>query len=86
MIRSMGIILALVAGPAAAGEIMDCYNDEIDTDARYTSVEPEVLRVTDTDMAEMLTRIREDERRSVAAAEAEPALRVTLRTERSTSD
>ena len=86
MIRSMGIVLALVTGPAAAGELMDCYNDETDADARYTSVEQEVLRVTDADLAEMLTRIREGERQSVAGAKAELPLRVTLRSETAASD
>lgn len=82
----MSIVLALVVGNATAGEIMDCYNDEIDADARYTSAAPEVLRVTDADVAQMLIRIREDEKRSVASTGAEPALRVTLRSETSASD
>lgn len=86
MIRSAAIVLALIAGPAAAGELTDCYNDETDTDLRYTSVEPEVLRVTDADMVEMLTHIRENESQAIAGAEVEPALRVTLIAEPSASD
>ena len=68
MIRSAGFALALVAGSAAAGEPMDCYNDEFDTDPRYTSVEPDVLRVTDAEIAQMLLRIREHEERAAMLA------------------
>ena len=40
MIRLIGLILALAAGTAAAGE-MDCYNDDIDDAMRYTRAEPD---------------------------------------------
>lgn len=64
MIRSIGITLTLVAGAAAAGEPMDCYNDEVDPGVRYTSAAPEALRVTDAEIAQMLLRIREHEGRA----------------------
>ena len=35
MIRSISIALALLAGSATAGEIMDCFNDDLDADSRY---------------------------------------------------
>lgn len=80
MIRSISIALAFVAGSATAGEAMDCFNDETDADVRYTSAEPEALRVTDADIDEMLRRIRENESRAVADrdGESDPALRVSL--------
>ncbi len=78
MIRLMAIVVALVAGSAAADEPMDCFNDETDVDTRYTRTEPEVLRVTDADIAEMLTRVRENESRSVASGERDSALRLSL--------
>lgn len=78
MIRSIGITLALIAGSATAGEYMDCYNDGTDADIRYTSVEPEVLRVSDAEIAAMLTRIRAAESRTVAVAEDDPFLQASL--------
>jgi hypothetical protein len=80
MIRSISIALALVAGSATAGETMDCFNDETDAGVRYTSAEPEALRVTDADIEKMLRRIRENERRAVAHSDSDgdPALRVSL--------
>lgn len=68
MVRPIGIALALIAGSAAAGEPMDCFNDEVDPDARYTSTTPEVLRVTDAEIAQMLLRIREHEERAAMLA------------------
>lgn len=68
MIRSMAIALLLVAGPAAADKPTDCFNDEADAQLRYTSVQPEVLQITDADIAAMLARIRESERPSVTVA------------------
>ncbi len=68
MIRATGIALALVAGSAAAGEPMDCYNDEFDPAARYTSIQPDVLRVSDTEIAAMLVRIREHSERAAMLA------------------
>jgi hypothetical protein len=47
---------------------MDCYNDEADAALRYTSVQPEVLQITDADIAAMLARIRESERPAVTVA------------------
>ena len=78
MIRSIGIALALTAGSAAAGESMDCFNDEVDAGTRYTSGEPEALRVTDADIERMLRRIRENESRAVAGRDDDPALRISL--------
>lgn len=74
MFRAIGIALTLIAGSAAAGEPMDCYNDEADPGVRYTSTEPEVLRVTDADISDMLTRMRESENRSIAIAERDTVL------------
>jgi len=81
MIRTISIALTLVAGTAAAGEPTDCYNDESDTIARYTSIEPEVLRVTDADILAMLVRAREQENRFVASAESDSALHISLSSE-----
>ncbi len=86
MIRSIGIALALVFGSATAGEPADCYNDETDSGTRYTSIEPEVLRITDADMSDMLTRIREHESRSIASAERNPTMLVRLSSETPVSD
>ena len=86
MIRSIGIVLALVFGSATADEPADCYNDETDSDTRYTSIEREVLRITDADMSDMLTRIREHESRSIASTERDPAMLVRLSSETSVSD
>jgi hypothetical protein len=86
MTRSIALALALVAGTATAGELMDCYNDETDPGARYTGTESEVLRVTDADISDMLRRIREHENRSVASAAPDPALLVSLEREPSVSD
>lgn len=71
MIRCIAVALLLAAGPAVAGEPMDCFNDEADAEPRYTSTQPEVLRVTDADIAAMLMRIRESERPPVAVAARE---------------
>lgn len=68
MYRAIAFALTLIAGSATAGEPMDCYNDETDADLRYTATEPEVLRVTDADIADMLERIRESESPTVAVA------------------
>ena len=84
--RSIGFALALVAGSAAAGEYMDCYNDEVDADIRYTRAEPEVLQVSDAEIAAMLARIHAGERASVAAAEDGEALQASLDNSTSTSD
>ena len=70
MIRSIGLALALFTGSAAAGELADCFNDDVDSATRYTSSEPEVLRVTDADIAAMLDRIREHEAGAVAEIES----------------
>jgi hypothetical protein len=86
VIRSIGIALALIAGSATAGEPMECYNDETNSGTRYTSIEPEVLRITDADMSDMLTRIREHESRSIAGAERAPAMLVSLSSETPASD
>jgi len=86
VIRVISISLVLVAGAATAGEPMDCYNDDIDGGTRYTSTEAEVLRVTDADISAMLIRIREDEGRSVASAEHDPALHISLISEAPASD
>ncbi len=86
MIRSIGVVLALVFGSATAGEPADCYNDETDSGTRYTSIEPEILRITDADMSDMLTRIREHESRSIASAERDPVMLVSLSSETPASD
>lgn len=86
MIRVISISLVLAAGAATAGEPMDCYNDDIDADTRYTSTEPQILRVTDADISAMLIRIRDDENRSVASAERDPALHISLISETPASD
>ena len=86
MIRSIGVVLALVFGSATASEPADCYNDETDSGTRYTSIEPEILRITDADMSDMLTRIREHESRSIASAERDPAMLVSLSSEIPVSD
>ena len=81
MIRTISIALMLAAGTAAAGEPTDCYNDERDSNTRYTSIEPEVLRVTDADILAMLVRAREQENRSVVSAESDSDLHVSLSSE-----
>lgn len=86
MIRTMAFALALVAGSAAAGENMDCYNDGNDAVFRYTQPEPEVLRVTDADIAAMLIRIREGEHIAVAAAGGDASMQASLDKGASTSD
>jgi hypothetical protein len=80
MIRSIGFALALVAGTASAGEPMDCYNDERDSDTRYSRATPEVLRVTDADMAKLLERIQAHEISAVASAEADVLARLATKT------
>lgn len=85
MIRTISIALTLVAGTAAAGEPADCYNDERDTNTRYTSIEPEVLRVTDADILAMLVRAREHENRSVASDEPDSALHISFSSEKPAS-
>ena len=84
MIRSIAFALALAAGTASAGEPLDCYNDELDSDTRYTSATPEVLRVTDADMAMLLERIRAHEINADASAEEDVFAR--LATEAYASD
>ncbi len=86
MIRSIGIVLAIITGSATAGEPVDCYNDAIDSGTRYTSTEPDVLRVTDADISAMLIHIREDESRSIASAERDPAVFVSLSSKTRASD
>ena len=86
MIRKMAFALALVAGSAAAGENMDCYNDGNDTVYHYSQSEPEVLRVTDADIAAMLIRIREGERSALAAAEGDASMQASLDKGASTPD
>ena len=86
MIRSIATVLALMAGSATADEPMDCFNDESDIGTRYTRTEPEVLRVTDADIAQMLTRVRESESRSVASTDRDPALRLSLGNDSTVSD
>lgn len=86
MIRVISISLVLAAGAATAGEPMDCYNDDFDGGTRYTSTEAEVLRVTDADISAMLIRIRENENRSVASAEGDSALHISLISETPASD
>jgi len=81
MIRTISIALTLVAGTAAAGDPTDCYNDEHDTNTHYTSIEPEVLRITDADILAMLFRAREQENGSVASAESDSALHISLSSE-----
>ena len=86
MIRSAALTLTLLAGSVAAGEPVDCFNDAIDYDPRYTSAQPEALRVTDADIEAMLRRIRESESRAVAAGETDTDLRISLRGESTASD
>jgi hypothetical protein len=86
VIRSIGVVLALVFGSATAGEPADCYNYETDSGTRYASIEPEILRITDADLSDMLTRIREHENRSIASAERDPAMLVSLSSETPVSD
>ena len=86
MFRSAGFALVLLAGSAAAGEPLDCFNDEIDSDPRHTSTQPEALRVTDADIENMLRRIRENERRDVAEGDADGSLRISLKGDTSASD
>lgn len=86
MIRSAAFTLTLLAGSVVAAEPVDCFNDEIDYDPRYTSAQPEVLRVTDADIEAMLRRIREGESRAVAAGETGTDLRISLRDESAASD
>lgn len=78
MIRCIGIALALLAGPVLAGEQMDCFNDEVDESPRYTSAQPEVLRVTDADIEDMLRRVREHESRRVVASHEDPSDKVSI--------
>ncbi len=85
MIRTISIALTLFAGAAVAGEPTDCYNDESDTNTRYTSIDAEVLRVTDADILAMLARARERETRSVASAESDSALHISLSSEKAAS-
>ncbi len=86
MIRSIGVFLALIFGTATAGEPVDCYGDGTDRDARYASIEPEVLRITDADISDMLARLREHASRSVASAERDPAMLARLSSETPVSD
>ena len=86
MIRSIAIALTLIAGSAAADEPMDCFNDESNIGTHYTRTESEVLRVTDADIAEMLTRVRENESRRVASIEHDPTLHLSLSSDTSVSD
>jgi len=76
MLRSIGLTFMLFAGSAAAEQPMDCFNDEQDSTERYTSVEPEVLRITDADIANLLARLRAQESRSVADAGQDSATRM----------
>lgn len=87
MIRSIGTVLALalVAGTAMAGELTDCFNDETDPDTRYTSTEPEILRVTDADIEKMLERIRAHEQRLIAQSEPDGAVVASLSSAPATS-
>jgi len=78
VIRSISVALAFVAGSAAAGETMDCFNDEAEADARYTSAEAEALRVTDADIEKMLRGIRENAHYAGANRVGDPELRVSL--------
>ncbi|MDX1431828.1 MAG: hypothetical protein R3286_05205 [Gammaproteobacteria bacterium] len=75
MIRSTAcataLALAFAAGAAAAGEDMDCYNDKVDADSRYTSNTPEVLRITEADIEKMLADIRAHEQRTRLLAQAD---------------
>lgn len=86
MIRSIGIALTLIAGSATADELMDCYNDPVDAELRYTSAEPDVLRITDADISSMLARIRENEARSLAIAKGDAALHASVGNNTSASD
>lgn len=86
VMRSIGLALALAAGSAAAGEHMDCYNDDLDADLRYTRAEPDVLRVSDAEIAAMLARMHASESTSVAAVEGEKTLQVSLGSTASGSD
>lgn len=86
MIRSIGLALALATGSAAAGELGDCFNDEIDSDIRYTSREPDALRITDADIAAMLERIRDHENRAFAHTETESTLLARTGTEKHVTD
>ena len=85
MIRALSIALALVASAATAGEPIDCYNDETDTNTRYTSIEPEVLRVTDADILTMLVRAREHDKPSVVRAASGSTLHLSLNNEKPAS-
>lgn len=86
MIRSIGVFLALIFGTATAGEPVDCYNYETGSGIRYASIEPEVLRITDADISDMLARLREHESRSIASAERDPAMLARLSSETPVSD
>ena len=86
MMRSIGFTLALVAGYATAAERMDCYNDESEPGVRYTSTEPEVLRVSDADISDLLARMREGESRLVAVVEPPAAMHANLGNETSALD
>lgn len=85
MMRIIGLLVALAAGTAAAGEI-DCYNDDIDDSIRYTRTESDVLRVSDAEIAAMLARIRASESRTVASGDTDPALQASLRSETANVD
>ena len=86
MIRLIGIALTLAAGYATAAEPMDCFNDETEPGARYTSTEPEVLRVTDADISNMLMRMAESESRLVADVEPAGAMHAGVGSEISNSN
>ena len=68
---ALALALAVAAGPAAAGEDMDCYNDKVDADSRYTSNTPEELRITDAEIDKMLADIRAHEQRAAMLAQAD---------------
>ena len=71
LVLALVLALALAAGPAAAGEAMDCYNDKVDDAERYTSATPDVLRVSDAEIEQMLADIRAHEQRTSMLARAD---------------
>ena len=68
---ALAVALVLAAGPVAAGEDMDCYNDKVDPENRYTSNTPDELRVTDADIEKMLADIRAHEMRASMLAQSD---------------
>jgi hypothetical protein len=66
MNRSAALLLALGVSAASAGDIEDCYNSESSETMELTGAEPEILRITDADLAALLVRLREHEEQALA--------------------